>query len=113
MVTSNSQSVYFTETGRIDIRDEVVSDPAPDQVQVRCVANGICMFDVSVFNGSEAGFQGGKAGHEGVGIVTKVGQDVARLKEGDYVACLHWATVQNQDAKIAKLMGPPDCSWRR
>lgn len=103
----NAQNIYFAEAGRIEVREESLADPGPDQVQVKCLANGICMFDVSVFNGSEPHFLGGKAGHEGVGVVTKVGRDVGRLKEGDYVACSHWATVQNQDARVAKLTGRP------
>lgn len=102
-----SQSIYFPEAGRAEIREETVADPGSGQIQVECLANGICMFEVSIFNGNEPGYLGNKAGHEGVGVVTKVGKDVTGYSEGDYTVCGNWATVQNYDSDIAKLTGPP------
>jgi len=102
-----AQSIYIPEAGRIEIREEFVPDPGPDEVQVQSTANGICMFEVSIFNGAEPGYLGKKGGHEGVGIVTKVGKNVSTFREGDYTVCGQWSTIQNHDTNIAKLSLPP------
>jgi threonine dehydrogenase-like Zn-dependent dehydrogenase len=107
MATTTAQCVYFSEVGRTEIREEAVPDPGAGQVQVQSVANGICMFEVSIFNGNEPSYLKRRVGHEGVGVVTRLGPAVTGFKEGDYVACSNWATVQNHDCNIARLSAPP------
>jgi Zn-dependent alcohol dehydrogenase len=57
--------VIFTAPRTLEIREVTVADPAPNEVQVRCLANGICMLEVSVYLGHEPWFPF-PAGHEGV-----------------------------------------------
>jgi threonine dehydrogenase-like Zn-dependent dehydrogenase len=102
-----AQAVFITAPRTTEIREVEVPDPEPDQVQVRCVANGICMAEVSVFTGTEPHYPA-TAGHEGVGVVTKVGARVQNLQEGDWVATGRWATAENLPAAgLARLSGPP------
>ena len=91
--------VYFLEPGKSEIREINVSDPGPDQVQIRCVANGICMGEVSIFTGAERPNYPCLVGHEGIGVVAKVGANVKNLKEGDWVPCFKWSTAENLDAR--------------
>jgi len=101
------RAAFITGPYTVEIREVEVPDPGPDQVQVQCVANGICMAEVSVFTGAEPRYPA-PAGHEGVGIVTKVGREVKDLKEGDWVATGRWATVENLPAAgLARLSRPP------
>ena len=91
----------------MEINEVEIPDPEPDEVQVRCVANGICMAEVSTFTGAEPHYPSG-AGHEGVGVVTKAGSKVQDLQEGDWVATGQWATAQNLPAaRLARLTRPP------
>ena len=52
-----------------------VGDPAPGEVTVELAASGLCHSDEHLVTG----------GHEGSGVVTKVGAGVTALQEGDHV----------------------------
>jgi len=102
-------AVHFLKPGKAEIRETQVKDPAPNQVQVKCVANGICMAEVSLFTGVEKPRQYPFIpGHEGIAVVTKVGKDVKHLKAGDYVPSFNWSTAENIDAsRLQKFTEPP------
>jgi len=103
-----AQSVYFLGPGKTEVREVDIPNPGPDQVQVRCVANGICMFEVSLFTGAEPATFPRVVGHEGIGVVTKAGTNVHHLQEGDVVDCGNWSVLQNMDARRAhKFTAPP------
>ncbi len=63
-----------------------VGDPVAGEVQVRLAASGMCHSDEHVRTGDTElpGFPF-LGGHEGAGIVTKVGAGVTSLQEGDHV----------------------------
>lgn len=72
--------------------EHVYIDDQPDanEVLVHIVATGICHTDETVRNGDVDGQTGvfpypAIAGHEGAGIVEKVGSDVKNIKPGDHV----------------------------
>jgi len=90
--------IVFTGLRQTLIRPIVVNDPDHGHVQVRTLANGICMFEVSLFTGAEPTGFPREVGHEGIGVVEKVGKGVTRVREGDIVTCSLWRTVQNQPA---------------
>jgi threonine dehydrogenase-like Zn-dependent dehydrogenase len=102
-----AQAVYFTAPHTLEVREVEVPDPAAGEVQVRCVANGICMMEVSRYSGVEPRYPA-PAGHEGVGVVTKVGSGVGNFHPGDWVATVGWATAENLPAgSVARLSAPP------
>jgi threonine dehydrogenase-like Zn-dependent dehydrogenase len=94
----HAQEILFTRERQAEIREISVGDPGPNEVQVRTVANGICMMEVSIFTGTEPWGLPWQAGHEGIGVIEKVGPGVKGLQEGDLVTTGRWATVQNLPA---------------
>ena len=65
--------------GRWSIETVAVAEPGPNEVLVRVVASGICQTDVHARDGffpipCPAGY-----GHEGAGIVARVGAEVTTL----------------------------------
>ena len=62
-----------------------VGDPVSGEVQVQLAASGLCHSDEHLVTGaSPIGFPA-LGGHEGAGVVTKVGKGVTGLAEGDHV----------------------------
>ena len=105
-----AQQIHIPEAGRAELREIDVPDPGPDEVQVQCVVNGICMYEVSMFAGIEPLLPSGSSyGHEGIGRVTKLGGNVKNVREGDWLLCGPWVSVQNVPAAgVATFSKPPD-----
>ncbi|WP_134322274.1 NDMA-dependent alcohol dehydrogenase [Cumulibacter soli] len=63
-----------------------VGDPVASEVQVKLTVSGLCHSDEHVLNGATPmAFHPVLGGHEGAGVVTKVGPGVTDYKEGDHV----------------------------
>ncbi len=71
------------------IEEVELGDPVAGEVQVRLAASGLCHSDEHVRVGDIGMVEPGGfpfiGGHEGAGVVTKVGPEVSSLKEGDHV----------------------------
>nr|AAL14237.1 6-hydroxylauric acid dehydrogenase [Rhodococcus ruber] len=67
------------------IEEIELGDPVPGEVQVRLVASGMCHSDHHLRTGGSPIPFPVIGGHEGSGIVTKVGPGVTSLVEGDHV----------------------------
>ena len=71
------------------IEEVELGDPVAGEVQVRLTASGLCHSDEHVRVGDLPMVEPGDfpfiGGHEGAGIVTKVGQGVTSVQEGDHV----------------------------
>ena len=59
--------------------------PKEGEVLVRMKATGICHSDLSIINGTIPWKLPSVLGHEGAGIVEKIGEGVTQVKEGDHV----------------------------
>ena len=69
-----------------EIKEVELGDPVAGEVQVRLAASGLCHSDEHVLNGaSPVPFMPVLGGHEGAGVVTKVGEGVSGLEVGDHV----------------------------
>jgi S-(hydroxymethyl)glutathione dehydrogenase / alcohol dehydrogenase len=68
------------QVGEID-----VGDPVADEVQIRMHAAGMCHSDYHLVNGNTPIALPALGGHEGSGVVTKVGKSVTGVQEGDHV----------------------------
>ena len=69
--------------------EEVVYDkpePASNQIEVKAVMTGVCRSDIDMMQGNFGPLPLEMQGHEGLGIVTKVGADVFGVEVGEYVA---------------------------
>lgn len=62
-----------------------LGDPVGGEVQVQLAASGLCHSDEHLVTGGSPIALPVIGGHEGAGIVTKVGPGVTSLKEGDHV----------------------------
>ena len=71
--------------GRWVIETLGVADPGPQEVLVRVVASGICQTDVHARDGFFPIPCPAVYGHEGAGVVERVGRNVTTLKPGDHV----------------------------
>lgn len=72
--------------GPYEIVDLEVADPQQGEVQVSMVAAGLCHSDDHIAVGdSPVAIYPFALGHEGAGVVTKVGAGVTDLAEGDHV----------------------------
>jgi aryl-alcohol dehydrogenase len=71
--------------GRWVIETLEVAEPAPKEVLVRVVASGICQTDVHARDGFFPIPCPAVYGHEGAGIVERVGAEVSTLAPGDHV----------------------------
>lgn len=96
-----SNAVFFTKDGKCEIREIDVPDPKPNEVLVKTIANGICMLDVWKFK-SRSYEEDYIPGHEGIGIITKVGKNVQGVKEGDLVPTWLWSEYTTNNMDILK-----------
>ncbi len=66
-------------------------EPEAHEVTVQSIGCGICQVEIKSYKGQLGGsFPETRLGHESIGRVTKIGRDVKRLKEGEFVTTL-WA----------------------
>lgn len=74
------------------IKDDIeLHDIGPTDVQVHMVASGICHSDEAIRKGDASLGYPVILGHEGAGIIEKVGSEVQNLKPGDHVVMAFYA----------------------
>ena len=83
----HAKSAVSLGDGTFVIDRVTISDPLPDEVTVKIKAAGLCHTDYDSLSWGKPIVMG----HEGAGVVVKVGAEVNDLKEGDQVI-LNWAT---------------------
>lgn len=82
----NVKAAVVDEVGKpLEIRELVLDEPRANEVQVRMVATGVCHTDAVVRDGWIPSTLPIVLGHEGAGIVEKVGAAVTHLEPGDHV----------------------------
>jgi aryl-alcohol dehydrogenase len=82
-------AVTFKKSDKFKIEQLDLSDPNDDEVLVRIVASGICHTDLAARDQHLPIPLPSVLGHEGAGVVEKVGARVTKVKPGDHVA-LSW-----------------------
>ena len=70
-----------------EIMDVEVREPKENEVLIRYVAAGLCHSDMHLMTGDLPVPMPYIGGHEGAGIIEKVGPGVSRVKTGDHVVC--------------------------
>jgi len=112
------------EYGKITFQEVDLGSLDSHKVLIRTKACGICKLDINSFGGKVKGDYLRRPGHEGVGIVEEVGEEVKKLKRGDKVAALgrgafgtYFKANENMVAKIPQetedfehwIAEPPAC----
>ena len=71
------------------VRDVDLAEPSAGEVLVRLVACGVCHTDLYTASGADpSGYAPTVLGHEGAGVVEKIGDGVTSLAVGDHVVTL-------------------------
>jgi S-(hydroxymethyl)glutathione dehydrogenase / alcohol dehydrogenase len=71
------------------VQEVELADPGPGEVLVRLVACGVCHTDLYTASGVDpSGYAPCVLGHEGAGVVERVGEDVTLVAPGDHVVTL-------------------------
>jgi S-(hydroxymethyl)glutathione dehydrogenase/alcohol dehydrogenase len=71
------------------VQEVELEDPKPGEVLVRLVACGVCHTDLYTASGVDpSGYSPTVLGHEGAGVVERIGEGVTSLSEGDHVVTL-------------------------
>lgn len=66
--------------------DWIKPDITDNEIEVKASMTGVCRSDIDMMSGSFSRLPLHMQGHEGLGIVTKVGKNIFHVKEGDFVA---------------------------
>jgi S-(hydroxymethyl)glutathione dehydrogenase/alcohol dehydrogenase len=84
------RAAVLEEFGKPLVVQEVeLADPKPGEVLVRLVACGVCHTDMYTASGADpSGYAPAVLGHEGAGVVEKVGEGVKDVAVGDHVVTL-------------------------
>jgi S-(hydroxymethyl)glutathione dehydrogenase/alcohol dehydrogenase len=71
------------------VQEVELADPGPGEVLVRLVACGVCHTDMYTASGADpSGYAPTVLGHEGAGVVERLGSGVTSVKPGDRVVTL-------------------------
>jgi len=71
------------------VQDVELAEPGPGEALVRLVACGVCHTDLYTASGADpSGYAPCVLGHEGAGVVERVGEDVTLVVPGDHVVTL-------------------------
>jgi S-(hydroxymethyl)glutathione dehydrogenase/alcohol dehydrogenase len=84
------RAAVLEEFGRpLEVQEVDLAEPKAGEVLVRLVACGVCHTDLFTASGADpSGYTPTVLGHEGAGVVEKVGEGVASLAPGDHVVTL-------------------------
>ncbi|MFS0783154.1 NAD(P)-dependent alcohol dehydrogenase [Bacillus sp. 1P06AnD] len=80
-----TNAIVSTPEKDFDFREIVLDDIKDDEVLVKVIASGICHTDATVLDGTMPTPRPVVLGHEGSGIVEKVGSNVTSVVPGDHV----------------------------
>ncbi len=73
----------------LEVQEVDLAEPKAGEVLVRLVACGVCHTDLYTASGADpSGYAPTVLGHEGAGVVERVGDDVASVAPGDHVVTL-------------------------
>ncbi|MCP9485506.1 MAG: alcohol dehydrogenase catalytic domain-containing protein [Gaiellaceae bacterium MAG52_C11] len=73
----------------LTIQELELAEPKSGEVLVRLVACGVCHTDLYTASGADpSGYAPTVLGHEGAGVVERIGEGVSSLEEGDHVVTL-------------------------
>jgi len=73
----------------LEVQEIELAEPKPGEVLVRLVACGVCHTDLYTASGADpSGYSPTVLGHEGAGVVERVGEDVQDVEPGDHVVTL-------------------------
>jgi aryl-alcohol dehydrogenase len=94
--------------GPLKIESLDMEGPRDDEVLVRLVASGICQTDITFCDNWEEADHAVVLGHEGAGVVERVGKSVKSVKRGDHVVLSYQSCGHCRQCKIGR---PAHCQY--
>jgi aryl-alcohol dehydrogenase len=85
MSIATQAAVVETGGAPFTVQDVELDEPRADELLVRITAAGLCHTDIGVASGGLPFPLPGVLGHEGAGVVERVGADVTSVAPGDHV----------------------------
>ena len=82
---TTGRAAVLEAPGELVVSAVTFADPGPGEVLVKLVASGLCHTDLGVIAGGIPFPSPGIIGHEGAGIVDRIGEGVTGLAVGDKV----------------------------
>ena len=83
--TLNIRAAVLRKRGRLKIESLEMEGPRDDEILVRLAASGICKTDIDICDGWDDTEVPVVLGHEGAGVVERVGKRVKKIRRGDHV----------------------------
>lgn len=95
-------AVVAEQGGRFELREVELAEPAADEVIVRVAATGVCQTDVHARDAYYGTPFPAVFGHEGAGVVERIGAGVRKVKPGDRVIMVSpgCGACENCDARL-------------
>jgi aryl-alcohol dehydrogenase len=111
-------AIISEKGGTFSIETVYLDDPRPDEIQIRVVGSGICHTDLVIRDQYVPVPLPAVLGHEGAGIVERVGSQVRSVKAGDrvlmsYHSCGHCASCNDGSPAYCDSLLPNNFSGRR
>ena len=100
-------AVLRRKGGPLKIESLELEGPRDDEVLVRIVAAGICRTDIDLCDDWDESSQPVVLGHEGAGVVEKVGRKIKSVKPGDHVVLSYQSCGRCRPCRKGRSM---DCS---
>src|SRR5438552_5372066 len=94
-------AVQTEVNGRLLLEELELPDPAPDQVTVKLYSSGVCHSQLHQMHNHSLS-RPLLLGHEGTGVVTRLGKDVDHVKVGDQciVTCVPRTPVRGPTPRV-------------
>lgn len=103
--TQLMRAAVVTGPGRMEVVDVPAPEPGPGEVRIRLEGCGVCASNLTPWAGPEwmtFPTEPGGLGHEGWGVIDRIGPGVAGVKTGDRVAALSFHAYAAYDIAAAQ-----------
>jgi len=98
-------AVLRRKGGPLKIETLELEGPRDDEVLVRIVASGICRTDIDLIDDWDETSQPLVLGHEGAGVVERVGKKIKNVKRGDHVVLSYQSCGRCRNCRKGRPMG--------
>jgi len=111
-------AVCRTTGGPLTLETLELSEPRDDEILVRVVGTGICHTDIGMCEAPNRVPKPIVLGHEGAGVVEKVGRRIVKVKPGDHVvmsfnSCGHCSSCSRGDVAYCQNLNDSNFSGGR